>query len=113
MRVLIWTWLISAAIAFVAVLLASLRMRYWWRNKTMRTLLVFFVGVAIYAGISFYLSGRALGGVREQLDRPLSDPALLGTELLTIGQLCMLIPATLLAVQMYGMFERPQAGDLP
>lgn len=105
MIILLWIWIVTAAVALVTAGLAVVRMRGWWQSKTMRSLVLFFIGVSVYAAISLYLSGTALGGPRAQLDRRLGDPALLGIELLTVGQLFMLIPAILLAVQMLGIFD--------
>jgi hypothetical protein len=109
--VLLWTWMVSGAVAATTALLALLRMRNWWSDKIMRSLVVFLVGVVLYAMISVYLSGTALGGPRATLDRALSDPALWGIELLTIGQLCMLLPAILLAAQLIGVFDPNARGD--
>lgn len=108
MIALLWIWVIVSGTAGLTAVLAVIRLRGWWTNKITRLLVVFFVGVAIYSAISVFLSGSALGGPRDRIDRPLSDPALWGVELLTFGQLCMLIPAILLALQMLDLFQSPR-----
>lgn len=108
MITLLWVWIIVSGAAGLTAVLAVIRLRAWWTNKITQLLVVFFCGVAIYSAISVYLSGSALGGPREQIDRPLTDPALFGVELLTFGQLCMLIPAILLALQMLDIFPSPR-----
>jgi hypothetical protein len=104
---ILWVWIISAVVVFVAALLASLRLRYWWNVAYMRLLVLLFVGAGIGAVIDLYLSAQALSTPGVTLDLPLSDPRLRGVELLTVSRLCLLIPALLLAVQLLGIFERP------
>lgn len=103
---IILIWLTSGTFAFVTALLAVNRVLPWLSAISMRYLLAFFLGSAVYDGISIFVSVFALR--TGLLDTAPSFSAIL----LTIGHMTMITPAILFRLYLLGALDRPTIAQI-
>ncbi len=94
-------WFMTGTFALVVALLSIRRVLPWRTTTSMRFLLAFLIGSAVYDIINVYLSGSGLRTT------PLDGAPSIAVVLLTLGHLSMLVPAILFKLYLLGALDQP------